>query len=135
MTVERRLAALRSVQTGRLYDLSHEISAAAPYLLPNQTPYLLSIWASFRNSIKRRRKTGATNDAGTNLERVEMTMHVGTHIDALGHFSIGDRLYNGLDAAEIVTDWGLDKLGIEHAPPMIARGVLLDVAGLDGGRF
>ena len=62
-------------------------------------------------------------------------MHVGTHIDALGHFSIGDRLYNGLNAAEIVTDWGLDKLGIEHAPPMIARGVLLDVAGLDGGRF
>jgi kynurenine formamidase len=35
----------------------------------------------------------------------------------------------------VVTDWGLDKLGIEHAPPMIARGVLLDVAGLDGGQF
>src|SRR5689334_16330228 len=65
LTVERRLAALRSVQSGRLYDLSHEISAAAPYLLPNQTPYLLSIWASFRDSIKRRRNTGATNDAGT----------------------------------------------------------------------
>ena len=62
-------------------------------------------------------------------------MHVGTHIDALGHFSIGDRLYNGLDAAEMVTDWGLDRLGIEHAPPMITRGVLLDVAGLDGGQF
>ena len=38
-------------------------------------------------------------------------------------------------AGEIVTDWGLDKLGIEHAPPMITRGVLLDVAGLDGGQF
>jgi kynurenine formamidase len=133
LTVERRLAALRSVQSGRIYDLSHEIGADAPYLLPNQTPYLLSIWASFRDSIKRRRATGATNDAGTNLERVEMTMHVGTHIDALGHFSIGDRLYNGNSAAEVVTDWGLDRLGIEHAPPMIARGVLLDVAGLDGG--
>jgi kynurenine formamidase len=135
LTIERRLAALRSVQSGRLYDLSHEISANAPYLLPNQTPYLLSIWASFRDSIRRRRKAGATNDAGTNLERVEMTMHVGTHIDALGHFSIGDRLYNGVSAADAVTDWGLDKLGIEHAPPMIARGVLLDVAGLDGGQF
>jgi kynurenine formamidase len=135
LTVERRLAALRSVQSGRVYDLSHEIGANAPYLLPNQTPYLLSIWASFRDSIKRRRAAGATNDAGTNLERVEMTMHVGTHIDALGHFSIGDRLYNGNSAAEVVTDWGLDRLGIEHAPPMIARGVLLDVAGLDGGQF
>lgn len=135
LTVERRLAALRSVQSGQVYDLSHEISANAPYLLPNQTPYLLSIWASFRDSIKRRRAAGAQNDAGTNLERVEMTMHVGTHIDALGHFSIGDRLYNGNSAAEVVTDWGLERLGIEHAPPMIARGVLLDVAGLDGGQF
>jgi kynurenine formamidase len=135
LTVERRLAALRSVQSGRVYDLSFEIGANAPYLLPNQTPYLLSIWASFRDSIKRRRAAGARNDAGTNLERVEMTMHVGTHIDALGHFSIGDRLYNRNSAAEVVTDWGLDRLGIEHAPPMITRGVLLDVAGLDGGPF
>src|SRR4051794_22030427 len=90
LTVERRLRALRSVQSGQVFDLSHEISADAPYLLPNQTPYLLSIWASFRDSIKRRRAAGARNDAGTNLERVEMTMHVGTHIDALGDFSIGD---------------------------------------------
>ena len=30
LTVERRLAALRSVESGRLYDLSHEISANAP---------------------------------------------------------------------------------------------------------
>ena len=59
-----------------------------------------------------------------------MTAHVGTHIDALGHFSKGDRLYNGLSAADTVTDWGLERLGIEHAPPMITRGVLLDVAGL-----
>src|SRR5215471_13553971 len=134
LTVERRLAALQSVREGRILDLSFEIGSNAPYLLPNQTPYLMSIWASFRDSIKRRRKFGATNDAGTNLERVEMTMHVGTHIDALGHFSIGDRLYNGNDANEVVTDWGLDRLGIEHAPPMITRGVLLDVAGFDGDR-
>ncbi|HEX3863465.1 MAG TPA: cyclase family protein [Stellaceae bacterium] len=133
LTVERRLAALQSVRDGRLFDLSHVIGADAPYMIPNQTPFLLSIWASWRDSIKRRRKMGAVNDAGSNVERAEMTMHVGTHIDALGHFSIGDRLYNGLSAEETVTDWGLDQLGIEHAPPMITRGVLLDVAGLDGG--
>src|SRR5262249_60424453 len=78
---------------------------------------------------------GATNDAGSNVERVEMTMHVGTHIDALGHFSIGGKLYNGLNANDVVTDWGLERLGIEHMPPMISRGVLLDVSGLDGGAF
>lgn len=133
LTAERRLAALGLVREGRVYDVSHEISMGAPFLVPNQTPFLLSIWASWRDSIRRRRGAGATNDAGSNVERIEMTAHVGTHIDALGHFSKGDRLYNGLSAAETVTDWGLVKLGIEHAPPMITRGVLLDVAGLDGG--
>jgi kynurenine formamidase len=135
LSPECRLAALRSIREGRVYDLSHEISTKAPFMAPNQTPFLMSIWASWRDSIKRRRGIGATNDAGSNVERAEMTMHVGTHIDALGHFSIGEHLYNGLSAAEVVTDWGLDRLGIEHVPPMISRGVMLDVSGLDGAAF
>lgn len=133
LTPERRLAAFGSVRQGRVYDLSHEIAMGAPYMAPNQTPFLMSIWASWKDSIKRRRGMGARNDAGTNLERIEMTTHVGTHIDALGHFSKGDMLYNGNSAADVVTDWGLTRLGIENAPPMITRGVLFDVAGLDGG--
>ncbi|WP_428483228.1 cyclase family protein [Rhodopila sp.] len=132
LTVEKRIAALTSVRQGRIYDVSHEIFMGAPYMAPNQTPFLMSIFGSWRDTIKRRRKLGATNDAGTNLERIEMTTHVGTHIDALGHFSNGDRLYNNNAAADVVTDWGLDRLGIEHVPPMITRGLLFDVAGAAG---
>lgn len=134
LTVEKRLAALASVRHGRVYDVSHEIYMGAPYMPPNQTPYLMSIFGSWRDTIKRRRKTGATNDAGTNLERIEMTTHVGTHIDALGHFSRGDMLYNGNPCADVVTDWGLDRLGIEHAPPMITRGLLFDVGVMEAGQ-
>jgi kynurenine formamidase len=133
LTPERRLAALGSVKQGRVYDLSHEIHMGAPFMAPNQTPFLMSIWASWKDTIRRRRALGAGNDAGTNLERIEMTTHVGTHIDALGHFSKGETLYNGTRAADVVTDWGLERLGIEHVPPMITRGVLFDVAGADGG--
>ena len=86
LTAEKRLSALGTVKHGRVYDLSHEIHMGAPYMAPNQTPYLMSIWASWKDSIKRRRAMGMRNDAGTNLERVEMNMHTGTHIDALGHF-------------------------------------------------
>jgi kynurenine formamidase len=135
LTTEKRLAALALVRTGRVFDISHEIGTDAPYMLPNQTPFLLSMWASWRDSIRRRRAAGALNDAGANVERMEMTAHVGTHIDALGHFSIGDKLYNGHAAADTVTDWGLDRLGIEQAPPMITRCVLLDVAACDGGAY
>ena len=133
LTDASRLAALRLASTGRVFDLSHMIDAGAPFMSPNQTPFLLSIWASWRDSIRRRRKAGFRNDAGSNVERIEMTAHVGTHIDALGHFSIGEKLYNGVSAPDAVTDWGLERLGIEHMPPLITRGVMLDVAGLDGG--
>jgi hypothetical protein len=80
LTPQKRLAAPHSVRDGRIYDVSHEIGADAPFMSPNQTPFLLSIWASSRDSIKRRRRLGATNDAGSNVERMEMTAHVGTHI-------------------------------------------------------
>ncbi len=133
LTVEKRLAALHSVASGQIFDLSHEIAMNAPFMMPNQTPYLMSLWTNWRDSMRRRRALGATNEVGVNIERMEMTAHVGTHIDALGHFSIGNRLYNGLDAEEEVTDWGLNRLGVEHVPPMVTRGLLLDVAGLDGG--
>ena len=48
-----------------------------------------------------------------------------------GH-TIGDRTYNGLTMAEIVDNWGLRKLGIENLPPLLARGVLVDVPRLVG---
>ncbi len=133
LTQAKRLAALRGIETGKAYDLSHVFGADSPYLQPNQPPFLLMMWATWRDSIRRRRGLGMRNDAGSNVERVEMTTHVGTHIDALGHVSKQDRLYNNVDAAEAMTEWGLARLGIEHTPPMITRGLLLDVAGLDGG--
>jgi kynurenine formamidase len=133
LTPEKRLAALRSIATGKIYDLSHVFGMGAPNMQPNQPPFLMMMWATWRDAIRRRRRLGITNDAGVNVERIEMTTHVGTHIDALGHVSNGDRLYNGFDAAEVLTDWGLSKLGIDQTPPMITRGVLLDVAGFDGG--
>lgn len=133
LTPERRLAALSLVTAGTVYSLGREISAASPFLAPNQTPFVISTASTWRNSIARRRAMGAENDAGTNLERIEMNVHTGTHIDALGHFSIGDKLYGGRDAAETVGDFGLLDLGIEHCPPIIARGICLDLSGLDGG--
>ena len=102
LTPEKRRAALRSIDAATVYDLSHVFGADAPFMVPNQTPFLMSMWSTWRNSIRRRRQHGVTNDAGTNVERIEMTAHVGTHIDALGHVSKGDRLYNNLDASEIL---------------------------------
>jgi kynurenine formamidase len=70
---------------------------------------------------------GATNEVGFADERVELDLHIGTHIDALGHTSLGDHLYNDIAVRDAATNAGLVKLGVEHIPPMVTRGVLLDV--------
>ncbi len=135
LTAENTLAALGSVRQGRIYDLSHVIEMGAPKIEPVQLPYVITSSATSANGIKRRRELGAENDAGSNLERIEMTTHVGTHIDALGHFTKGDDMYGGRSAQDEVGDWGLENLGIEHAPSIITRGVCLDVSGLDGKEY
>lgn len=133
LTAEKRLEALALVRRGELFDLSHDIEIGAPRFEPVQTPYLLLGAPDWRGGIRRRRAAGATNDAGSNLERIEMTTHVGTHIDALGHFTIGTEMYGGNDANDVMTDFGLAKLGIEHAPSIVSRGLMVDVSRLDGG--
>jgi len=135
LTPQKRLEALALVRQGNLYDLSQTIELGAPRFEPQQTPYLLLGAPNWQGGIRRRRQAGATNDVGVNLERIEMTTHVGTHIDALGHFTIGAEMYGGRDANEVSTDFGLVKLGIEHAPSIVSRGLMLDVSGLDGGPF
>lgn len=135
LTPKKRLEALALVRVGQLFDLSQTIEMGAPRFEPQQTPYLLLGAPNWQGGIRRRCEAGATNDAGANLERIEMTTHVGTHIDALGHFTIGAEMYGGLDANDVSTDFGLVKLGIEHAPSIVSRGLMVDVSGLDGGSF
>jgi kynurenine formamidase len=133
LTPERALAALGLVRQGRILDLGQAVDAGAPRMAPGQTPYVLVTSSTSQGSIRRRRALGASNDAGSNLERIELTTHVGTHIDALGHFTIGDRMHGGFSAAATVDDFGLVNLGIEHCPPFVTRGIVLDVSGHDGG--
>jgi len=63
---------------------------------------------------------------------MELTTHVGTHIDALGHFTIGDYMYGHQSAEEVVGDRGLESLGVEQIPSIVTRGLCIDVSGLDG---
>ena len=59
-----------------------------------------------------------------------MYSHTGTHIDALNHFGIHGKIWNGFRADEHLGDRGWKRTGIEKFPPLVARGVLIDVAAL-----
>src|SRR5829696_8617976 len=53
---------------------------------------------------------------------------IGSQIDGLGHIGVEHVYYNGNKLADFADPTGLKKLGIEKVPPIVARGVLLDMA-------
>jgi kynurenine formamidase len=60
------------------------------------------------------------------------TFQVGTQLDSIGHIQIGDRFYNGWSTRDVVESWGLNHFGIETVPPIVTRGVLIDIAAFKG---
>ncbi len=54
---------------------------------------------------------------------------IGSQIDGLGHLGHKGIYYNCNDAKDFAGVSGLTKLGIEKVPPIVARGIVLDVAG------
>ncbi len=55
-------------------------------------------------------------------------MGTGSQIDGLGHVGYANRYYNGIRGEEFIRVTGLTKFGIDKLPPIVTRGVLLDMA-------
>jgi kynurenine formamidase len=60
-------------------------------------------------------------------DAVSMYTHMGTHIDALNHFGLNGKIYNGFAADDHLGDRGWTRAGAETIPPIVARGVMIDV--------
>jgi kynurenine formamidase len=63
---------------------------------------------------------------------VTMSTCAGTHMDALSHVSYDDQLYNGFPTSVVTAQYGATRLGAEKLPPIVTRGVLLDLPRLKG---
>ena len=70
---------------------------------------------------------------GNNMDRYAVSYHgyAHSHIDALCHILYKDQTYNGYAKADVNTDKGCTKLGIENLKSgIITRGVLFDIPRL-----
>jgi kynurenine formamidase len=133
ITAESVLKAITLVKTGTVYDLSHVIDQDIP--IPGfhgspfaNTQYTLENGVEWHN----KRMGEMTNGYSAQNLRLAISDHTGTHIDQFNHIgelqSTGDYLlYNGIPNKEVVSTFGTSKLGLETMPPMIARGILIDV--------
>lgn len=113
---------LEAVTSGvRLIELGQPLFTGMP-CSPNHP--------GFRMSLQRRHGDQVRPDGGSAANEIIVTGgHVGTHIDALAHVSHDGLLHGGAQAEDVQRGGRMSTLGAEHIPPMLARGVLLDVAG------
>jgi kynurenine formamidase len=124
-------ATLRNlIGAGRVFSLQQPLHPAMPQWAV-QPAYSLTNVVSHDEmaSIMDRPATGS-------FERIEHSGHSGTHIDALCHVGRwhDDQpfLHGDVPVREIQSPNGFSRLGAEHFPPILVRGVLLDVAGEKG---
>jgi kynurenine formamidase len=73
---------------------------------------------------------------GWNSEMLLTSTHTGTHIDALSHVTRGpgNEWFNGANAQEHLGDFGPLMYDAAAIPPIVTRGVLLDLPGAKGIR-
>lgn len=87
----------------------------------------------FRMTLIRRHGDMVRPDGGSASNELLVTGgHVGTHVDALAHVSQDGCLHGGVDALEAQVGGRHSEHGAERIPPVITRGVLLDVAATRG---
>ncbi|MBR1124976.1 cyclase family protein [Bradyrhizobium lablabi] len=122
MTPELVVKAAQLVKTGKTYALGIPVDSKTPAYPPR----------AFKVTIVQPGQAGipglGPNKATYNDDIIEGWVGVGSQLDGLGHLGIEHVYYNGNKLADFADPTGLKKLGVEKIPPMVARGVLLDMA-------
>lgn len=129
MTDASRLEILQRIETGKVYDLGVDLFVGMPDCCsaafgdPAYQMYMIHTPA---------RGDGSGELLSHSSEAISMNTHTGTHIDTLSHFGLHGKLFNGVSADEALGVRGWAKSGAEKYPPIVARGVMIDVAKAKG---
>lgn len=137
MTDQSRLAALKLVTQGKAYDLGLPYDRNS-YKWPGHSPGEIISFRSPAGVMTQKDlefttpQGGNTGGTAWHSNAIFMSDNVATQIDGLGHITHGpnNEFYNGFKASEWGGDFGLRKADVTTIPPIVARGVMVDVAGL-----
>jgi len=104
-----------------VYDLAQAYFAGMPHF-PTHPPYLFGLTRKHGDIV-------LEGNVSSSADAIAFGGHVGTHIDALCHFSCDGKLHGGIQAAAVQSDnGGFSELSIDSVEPILRRGVLLDIA-------
>ena len=135
-TSQSLLDALSLVREGRRYDLDCTRFPGMPPFPGHPAFQVLSYRTPRGLDNQGDQEWIADNDVNFHWqsEMVLGTVHTGTHIDALSHISCGEGpgWHGGGNAERDLGDFGPLRDDATDIPPLITRGVLIDVAGARG---
>jgi len=126
LSPEKVLQAARLVKHGKAYPLGVTTGPTSPAYPPRS--YSMTV-------LQLDDGTGTplgTNQATGNDDLMNLWMGIGSQIDGLGHMGENHVYYNGTHASDFVTPKGLTKFSIHDLPPIVTRGILLDMTKLLG---
>lgn len=130
-----RAAALALARQGKVYDLGVVYSRRS-YRWPGHSPGEIMTYRSPTGESAQLDAPFLRPDVNPSQTRwhscaLFLSDNVATQIDGLGHVTVGDdhHWYNGFKEAEWGGDFGVRRCDATTIPPIIARGVLLDIAG------
>ncbi|SFP01608.1 Putative cyclase [Chitinophaga sp. YR627] len=120
------MKAVRLVKTGKTYPLAVPVDKNLP-AFRHRSFHLYNIQPGEQGG-----QTLGPNKFSFNDELVNGWTGVGTQLNGIGHIGIDNVYYNGNRAADFVTVEGVKKLGIEKVPPIVTRGIVLDMVAYYG---
>lgn len=126
VTPERVRAAAKLVRQGKAHALGIETNSETPTFEPRT--FHLTV-------LQPNQAAGVTLGPTKSTYNDDLVMGwngIGSQLDGFGHVGVDNVYYNGAKAADFVAPDGLKKYGMETYPPMVARGVLLDMAAYYG---
>ena len=113
-----------AMEGARIYDLEHVRRVGDPIFPAHWPGYVYTLHRRHEGGLERR-----TSASGL----ITQAEHSGTHIDALCHQAGDLRLFGGVEVtAAVQGPQGFSQLGTDTIPPIVRRGLLLDVAGRRG---
>ncbi|MBI3967660.1 MAG: cyclase family protein [Chloroflexi bacterium] len=136
VTPESRARVLAAADASTLFDLSVEYFPGMPSWTATGDPSY-QIWMSHTPSGSIAESTSDARRAQYELasysgDCIAMYTHCGTHVDTLNHFGYRGRIWNGFRPDDHLGSRHWNVAGAEKHPPIVARGILVDVAALHG---
>ena len=126
ITPESIVAAASLVKTGKRYALGQVTSRQTP-AFGSRTFELFAV--SHGGVFNGTSDPVGSGQLTTNDDWILAFMGVGSQLDGLGHVGIDHVYYNGNKVGDFFDPGGLKKLGTDQVPPIVARGIVLDIVG------